>query len=178
MRIEHVDADLHIASSGPSSVPETVYILPPASFRTTTIWPRAGYNALSSTPPSRSDDKPVQLTMRSAAFPELCSSAASAKCARSARFSTIPRFKHCDASHGRYSAVLMQTEVNAVPLSTRAGNSERSRVRNCHHLSTLDTVNEKIDDCTAGNKSLNHGSSLAKSAIHSPVGVPASFARR
>lgn len=52
-------------------------------------------------------------------------------CFTTPRLNMTPFLRHCETSHGRYIAVLMQTEVNEVPPSMPSGNSSLLRTLNC-----------------------------------------------
>src|SRR4051795_7191305 len=54
-------------------------------------------------------------------------------CLKMARLKTTPALRHCETSHGRYMAVLMQTDVNAVPLSIPGFNCSRGISWNCSY---------------------------------------------
>lgn len=105
---------MYNASSSPSSVPEVLAMTPPVELRTNTIWPRPGYVVSSRTPSRVSAPRPVQLTTMSARCLLWCSAAASATCDTMPRRSWTLWARHWPTSQGRYSAVLMQTDVKAL----------------------------------------------------------------
>ena len=54
-------------------------------------------------------------------------------CLKMVRLKTTPALRHCETSHGRYMAGLMQTDVNAEPLSIPGFNCSRGISWNCSH---------------------------------------------
>lgn len=169
---------MYMASSEPSSVPDTEYIAP-ASLLTRTIWPLAGYNKLSSTPPKERDPRPVQFMTRSAGLPLLCVPAAAASwmCFRDARFKWTPFLRHCDSNQGRYTAVLMQTDVKTLASLIPFGKEDAGI---CRNYDTISALNRRPFCCqsvflTSGNRLRHHGFGDRSSENHSAVAEPASF---
>ena len=73
----------------------------------------------------------MQFTIKST-FPEgwILGELASEICLKTARLKMTPFFRHCETSHGKYIAVLMQTDVKLVAESTPAPSCSLGTERN------------------------------------------------